>query len=161
MVFLWCWSKYRFILWCNNLAWRDSCQVTTEAMMKKITSLFLSVCFALSLAFAQDANETINSAIKLGNYKELSKFFDTKVELSISNKEDSYSKAQAELIIKDFFTKDKVSGYQVIHRGKSPDGAQYAIGTLTTSKGSYRTYVLTKEVGGALRIQQFRIEPSE
>ena len=129
--------------------------------MKKITSIFLSACFALSVASAQDANETISSAIKLGNYKELSKFFDTKVELTISNKEASYSKAQAELIIKDFFTKDNVSNYQVIHRGKSPDGAQYAIGTLTTSKGLYRTYVLTKEVGGSLRIQQFRIEPSE
>ena len=148
-------------MWCANLAWRDSCQLTTQAIMKKTTSIFLSACFALSVAFAQDANETISSAIKLGNYKELSKFFDTKVELTISNKEASYSKAQAELIIKDFFTKDNVSNYQVIHRGKSPDGAQYAIGTLTTSKGLYRTYVLTKEVGGSLRIQQFRIEPSE
>lgn len=99
--------------------------------------------------------------MKLGNYKELSKFFDTKVELTILTKENSYSKAQAELIIKDFFSKDKVSGYQVIHQGKSRDGAQYAIGTLTTATTSYRTYVLTKTVKGNTRIQQLRFEASE
>jgi len=129
--------------------------------MKKLASIILSLCLAVSIGFAQNANETINSAIKLGNYKELSKLFDTKVELTIASKEASYSKAQAELIVKDFFAKDKVTNYQVIHQGKSPDGAQYAIGTLTTSKSSYRTYVLTKDVNGSLRIQQLRFETNE
>ncbi|MCF8275973.1 MAG: DUF4783 domain-containing protein [Flavobacteriales bacterium] len=129
--------------------------------MKKLASILVLFCLSLTIGFAQEASETINTAIKVGNYKELSKYFDTKVELTIGPKEDSYSKAQAELIVKDFFAKDKVTNYQVIHRGKSPDGAQYAIGTLTTTKGSFRTYVLTKEVGGNLRIQQLRFEPNE
>lgn len=113
------------------------------------------------IGLAQSTDETISAAIKVGNYKELSKHFDTKVELTIASKEDSYSKAQAELIVKDFFTKGKVSNYQVIHQGKSPDGAKYAIGTLTTSSGKYRTYILTKDVGGGTRIQQLRFETSE
>ena len=97
----------------------------------------------------------------MGNYKELSKHFDTKVELTIGTKEASYSKAQAELIVKDFFSNDKVTNYQVIHRGKSPDGAQYAIGTLTTANTTYRTYVLTKDVNGVLRVQQLRFEAND
>ena len=129
--------------------------------MKKFSSILLAILLAVSVGFAQNVNETINSAIKLGNYKELSKHFDTKVELTIGAKEDSYSKAQAELIVKDFFAKRKVSNYQVIHKGKSPDGAQYAIGTLTTAGGSYRTYVLTKDVNGAIRIQQLRFEEND
>ena len=129
--------------------------------MKKILSIFLTLLLAASIGVAQNADETISSAIKLGNYKELSKHFDTKVELTIASKEDSYSKAQAELIIKDFFSKGKVNSYQVIHRGKSPDGAKYAIGTLTTSTGAFRTYLLTKEVSGSTRIQQLRFETSE
>ena len=133
----------------------------TLATMKRFTSILFILCLAITVGFAQNVNETITSAIKLGNYKELSKHFDTKVELTIATKEDSYSKAQAELIVKNFFTKDKVTNYQVIHRGKSPDGAQYAIGTLTTTTGSYRTYVLTKEVSGTLRIQQLRFESND
>lgn len=131
------------------------------AKMKRFTSILLAVFIAFSVGFAQDVNETISSAIKLGNYKELSKHFDTKVQLTIGAKEDSYSKAQAELIVKDFFAKDKVTNYQVIHKGKSPDGAQYAIGTLTTAQGAFRTYVLTKDVNGAIRVQQLRFEESD
>jgi hypothetical protein len=129
--------------------------------MKRLLSFFLTLFLAANIGLAQSADETISAAIKVGNYKELSKHFDTKVELTIASKEDSYSKAQAELIIKDFFAKGKVSNYQVIHRGKSPDGAKYAIGTLTTSNGKYRTYLLTKEIGGSTRIQQLRFETSE
>lgn len=129
--------------------------------MKKLLSILSALLLCASLSFAQNTDEAITTAIKVGNYKELSKHFDTKVELTINAKEDSYSKAQAELIIKDFFAKGKVSNYQVIHRGKSPDGAKYAIGTLQTSGAAYRTYVLTKEVNGSLRIQQLRFEPND
>ena len=111
--------------------------------------------------FAQTADESITNAIKLGNYKEVSKYFDAKVDMAVLNKENSYSKAQAELIIKDFFAKNKVSGYQIIHRGKSRDGAQYAIGSLITGTGTYRTYVLTKGEGDKTRIQHLRFEVSE
>ncbi len=129
--------------------------------MKTITSILISMLMCVSMLVAQNADESINAAIKLGNHKELSNHFDTKVDLTILTKEDSYSKAQAELIIKDFFAKGKVSNYQVIHRGKSRDGAQYAIGTLTTSNQTYRTYVLTKNVNGKVRIQQLRFEDTE
>lgn len=129
--------------------------------MKKLLSIFLILGLAASVALAQSTEETVSAAIKVGNYKELSKHFDTKVELNIASKEDSYSKAQAELIIKDFFAKEKVTTYTVIHRGKSPDGAKYAIGTLQTSGGKYRTYILTKDVGGKARIQQLRIEAND
>jgi hypothetical protein len=81
--------------------------------------------------------------------------------MAVLNKENSYSRAQAELIVKDFFDKNKVNSYQVIHRGRSRDGAQYAIGSLTTATGTYRTYVLTKGEGDKARIQQLRFEVSE
>ena len=114
-----------------------------------------------TLAFSQSDEANISSAMKLGNYKELSKFFDTKVELTILTKENNYSKAQAELIMKDFFSKDKVTNYQVIHQGSSRDGARYAIGSLTTATTTYRTYILTKAVNSSTRIQQLRFEANE
>jgi hypothetical protein len=129
-------------------------------MKHSLSIFFLGLMLSASL-FAQTADESITNAIKLGNYKEVSKYFDAKVDMAVLNKENSYSKAQAELIIKDFFAKNKVSGYQIIHRGKSRDGAQYAIGSLITGTGTYRTYVLTKGEGDKTRIQQLRFEVSE
>ena len=130
-------------------------------IMKKLLSISIIVLMNCAISLGQETSDIIGNAIKVGNYKELSKFFDTKVDLTIGSKEASYSKAQAELIVKDFFAKDKISNYQVIHRGKSPDGAQYAIGTLTTAKTTYRTYVLTKDMNGGLKIQQLRFEATE
>lgn len=129
-------------------------------MKHYISTLIISMVVSFSIV-AQTVDENISTAIKVGNFKELARYFDVKVDMAVLNKENSYSKAQAELIVKDFFDKNKVSGYQVIHRGRSRDGAQYAIGSLTTATGTYRTYVLTKGEGDKTRIQQLRFEVSE
>lgn len=129
--------------------------------MKLQISILATVLLLSVTVLAQGVEESIASAIRVGNHKELARHFDTKVDMAVLNKENSYSKAQAELIIKDFFEKNRVTGHQVIHRGKSRDGAQYVIGSLTTSTGTYRTYVLTKGEGDKARIQQLRFETSE
>lgn len=100
------------------------------------------------------------TSLKTGNAKELGKFFNTNIELVVLDKEDVYSKTQAEAILKDFFTQNPVSGFSVIHQG-GKDGAQYAIGNLTTSKGTFRVYVYVKEVNQKPVISQLRIEKGE
>lgn len=128
----------------------------------KLTFSTVLLTIVLSAAvLAQSVDENIAAAIRVGNHKELARYFDVKVDMAVLNKENSYSKAQAELIIKDFFEKNKVTNYLVIHRGRSRDGAQYAIGSLTTANGTFRTYVLTKGEGDKARIQQLRFEVSE
>ncbi|MCF8256777.1 MAG: DUF4783 domain-containing protein [Flavobacteriales bacterium] len=129
--------------------------------MRHFISTLASALLLSVTLLAQNVEENIASAIRVGNHKELARHFDSKVDMAVLRKENSYSKAQAELIIKDFFEKNKVSAYQVIHRGRSRDGAQYVIGSLTTATGTYRTYVLTKGDGEKARIQQLRFEVSE
>ena len=84
--------------------------------MKK--SLRLSVILMLvsmSLLAALDVFENISSAIRTGDSKQLSRFFNTSVDLTILNKEEVYSKAQAEQIIKDFFSKNTPKSFTIIH----------------------------------------------
>ena len=130
----------------------------------KAIRLFLGLVLAfainLSVANAQQGAR-IDAAIKVGNSKALSEHFGPKVDLTLLEKEDSYSKAQAEQILKGFFDKNKVSDYKVIHHGSAKDGAEYFIGSLTTSGGSYRTYLLVRTENSKKRIQQLRIEASE
>jgi hypothetical protein len=120
----------------------------------------LALGINLSVANAQQGAR-IDAAIKVGNSKALSEHFGPKVDLTLLEKEDSYSKAQAEQILKGFFDKNKVSDYKVIHHGSAKDGAEYFIGSLTTSGGSYRTYLLVRTENSKKRIQQLRIEASE
>lgn len=96
-------------------------------------------------------------ALKSGNSKELAKYFNANIELQILEKENVYSKAQAELILKDFFSKNIPGGFTKIHEG-GKEGAKYVIGNLTTSTGTYRVYFLLKEINGASLIHELRIE---
>ena len=106
-----------------------------------------------------DIPEGITAAIKSGNSRELAKYFDTNIELVILDKEDVYSRTQAELILKDFFSKHKPTNFTIIHRGG--EGAKYAIGTLFTSNGNFRVYILLKTKNEKPYIHSLRIEEED
>lgn len=113
---------------------------------------------AFSNIFIADISEDIAVAIRSGNAKEISKYFGDNIDLKILDKEEVYSKAQSELIIKDFFTKHPVKSFTLVHKSASKSDAQYAIGLLETSNGKFRIYFLLKKNADKLFIQQFRIE---
>ena len=109
-----------------------------------------------------DISDEVASAIKTGNATNVAKFFPANVDLKILNKEDVYSKAQAELILKDFFAKNPIKAFTVIHKGTSKNGDQFAIGTYETTTGKkFRTYCLFKKEKTGLTIQQLRFETQD
>ena len=97
----------------------------------------------------------IISALDNGNAGSLSAYLNANVELVIGAQNDVFSKQQATGIISDFFRKNRVNGFELLHKGNK-DAASFAIGTLKTASGTYRVYVLTRKN----EIQQLRIEPS-
>ncbi|HLP04869.1 MAG TPA: DUF4783 domain-containing protein [Paludibacter sp.] len=127
--------------------------------MKSIKLIFVSICLfcAIPMLNAQSAEVApdIIAALDEGNSSQLSAYLNANVELVIDNKNDVFSKQQASGIIADFFRKNRVNSFQLLHKGNK-DSASFAIGTLKTSTGNYRVYVLTRKN----EIQQLRIEPS-
>ena len=122
-------------------------------------TLFLFLFLIISgNIISKDSSDDIAAAIRSGNIQEISIFLSDKVDLKIIDKEDVYSKTQAELIIKDFFEKHVVKSFTISHKSAVNNGSLYAIGTLETSSGKYRTYFLLKIIGEKTVIQQFRIE---
>jgi len=108
-----------------------------------------------------DISDKIISALSAGNSSELAKYFNTNIELAILDKEDIYSNSQAEIIVKDFFQKNKPSKYTKMHQG-GKEGAKFVIGNLSTSNGVFRVYFLVKEVKGKYLIHTLRFElPNE
>jgi len=101
--------------------------------------------------------DEIVMAIKSGNSKSLAQWFNSNVELVILDKEDIYSRSQAEMICKDFFATHKPVDYKVLFEG-GKEGARYSIGNLTTSNGTFRVYFLLKKQDNQSYIHQFRIE---
>lgn len=123
---------------------------------------FKKIVFLLFLStqlFALDIFDDIANSIRSGDARQLAVFFGNTIDLQIIDQENVYSKAQAEFIIKDFFIKNQPKTFTILHKGSSPEGIQYVIGNLTTTKGkSFRTSFYLKTIEGKSVLQELRIE---
>lgn len=126
----------------------------------KITLVFILIFIFTYSANSQIVSEQFLNAFKTGNAIELAKHFNSSVELTILEKEQVCSKQQAEIILKDFFQKNKASSFKIIHQSNK-DATNFAIGNLTTSTKVYRTYFLVKSKDGKSLIHQLRIEEND
>ncbi len=124
------------------------------------TSLLLGLLLTLSSA-AQSGNiDGVIGALRTGNASGLAKYFDDNVELSLPVKSDSYSKAQAQVILKDFFANNGVRDFDLKHKGESP-GGNYCIGTLQTKSGNFRAHVFMKTKGNKEVLKEIRFQSIE
>lgn len=105
-----------------------------------------------------DLSSDVIEAVKKGDAAKIASHFSDKIDLKIFDQEDVYSKAQAESVLKDFFTKNKVKGFTTSHSSAVKTGNQFVVGTLDTSTGKYRLSFLIKKIGEKYLISQFRIE---
>ena len=124
-------------------------------MKRFFTLLAVGVLFC-SFIFFSSIDEVI-SAMKTGNSSEIAKFFDNTVEINMPEKSNSYSKSQAELVLKDFFNSNTVKTFEIIHKGEN-SGSQYCIGTLITKNGSFRTTIFMKQKGDKQVLQEITFE---
>lgn len=128
--------------------------------MKQITTLFILCATGFTLLAQSSITDNAANAISAGNAKELAKFFGNNIDLAVADKEDVYSSAQAELILKDFFAKHPPKTFNIIHQGTSKQGLQYIIGSLVSDR-NYRVSFYIKKQGQAASIQQLRIDVEE
>ncbi|MBP6260417.1 MAG: DUF4783 domain-containing protein [Paludibacter sp.] len=128
--------------------------------IKLVLLSFLMLC-ALPHVVAQssEVSSEIISALDKGDAAKLSAYLNANVELVVGNKNDVFSKQQATGIITDFFRTNKVSSFQLLHKGNK-EATSFAIGEIKTNTGNYRVYVLTRKSGNQTVIQQLRIEIS-
>ena len=126
--------------------------------MKELKKILLLLLLSSSV-IAADIYDEIANSIRTGDAKQLATFFGNSIDLTIMEKENVYSKAQAEFILKDFFGKNPPKSFTILHKGSSPEGTQYAIGNLITSSGkTFRISFYIKNNNGKFVLQELRIE---
>lgn len=124
-------------------------------MKRTFTLLLLAGVFASFTSLI--GIEDVVASLKSGNVTQIAKYFDRTVEIALPEKTNSYSKSQAEMILRDFLGNENVRAFQVIHKGNN-GGSQYVVGKLVTQKSSYRTTVLMKLKGDRQVLQEIRFE---
>lgn len=124
---------------------------------------FFAFIFIATTSFMQsDINTTvseINAALSSGNTGKFISYLADPVDITLPNTDDSFSKAQAEVILRKFFSTNKLKSYSQKQSGKSVDGSVFIIGTYQSANGkSFRSYILIKSIGGKNLIQFVEFE---
>jgi hypothetical protein len=126
--------------------------------MKSILGLAVLTVSLFLVSFRASYNlDDVAFAIRSGNVGQLSRYLDNRVDISLPDKSDTYSKSQAEMIIRDFFTTNGVQNFQIRHKGEN-GGSQYCIGVLQTRNGDYRTTLFMKQKGDKQLLQELRFQ---
>ncbi len=125
-------------------------------MMKRVIIIgILSLGFLY--AFSIEIPGEIISAFNSGNAAQLAKYFNQTIELTMLDKEEVYSKTQAEIILRNFFSENPPKSFRILHQG-GKETSKYAIGSLTSGTQKYRVTFLLKIVNSKVYIHQLRIE---
>jgi hypothetical protein len=134
--------------------------------MKKRIIAILFITSTVFFSGGISAQESTDNFLKIlteifnsGNSSELGKHFNPTVELELLEEENIYSKAQAELLLKDFFSRNKPTSFKINHQGNKGN-TSFAIGSLVTQNGSFRVSIFIKTDKNKLLIHQLRIERS-
>lgn len=124
--------------------------------------LLLGIFLSIALLFnTTPISDDLVTAFKNGDSTTIANYFDASVDLSIPENEGVFSNIQAKLILKTFFIKNKPTDFTVVHNGDSKNNSHYSIGNLKTLKGTFRTYVLYKEVDKKVTILELKIESDD
>ncbi|HVM87618.1 MAG TPA: DUF4783 domain-containing protein [Puia sp.] len=129
--------------------------------MKKLKGIAV-IFFALFLvSFRPYFNiDDVATAIRSGNVNQLSGYLDNRVDITLPDKSDTYSKTQAEMVIRDFFLNNGVQNFQVRHKGENA-GSEFCIGILKTRNGDYQTMLFMKLKGDRQWLQELRFQPAQ
>ena len=129
--------------------------------MKKYVGLVIASLSLFLISFKPFYSiEEVLNALRTGNAAQLSKYFDSRVDISLPNKSDNFSKNQAEMILKDFFASNEVKNFLVKHKGEN-NGSQFCIGLLQTRNGNFRTKLYMKQKGDQQVVQEIAFQAEE
>ncbi len=125
--------------------------------MKKSLWLIVFMFLLIRSSFSGEIPGQIISSFTSGNASKLSEYFNQTIELTFFEKEEIYSKTQAEIILRDFFTKNPPQQFKILHEG-GKESSKYAIGRYTSNSKTFRITFLLKTINSKVFIHQLRIE---
>lgn len=129
-------------------------------MGTKVLLIIISCFFMIVPAEIQqkDAIDIISGYFKTSNSRELSGYFSPLLEMNILTEENEYSKAQAELILRDFFSKHKPASVKILHRLNSSSNFRFGVLSFQTDKDRFRISISMTNEGEKFLIKVIRIE---
>ncbi len=116
--------------------------------MKRLAVLWVLILATSVLVQAQsEIFNPMKDAIKASDAAALVKSFAQSVDINLEGNINTYSKAQSEFVLKEFFKKHPVNDFSIVHMGSSKGGLQFAIGRYLSGTASYNVLMRIRQVG--------------
>jgi len=134
-----------------------------KSPLHTVLYLFLVGTLFLNFTLSSNPNATFSAlerAFTEGDAKKITAQMDDKLLLEINKSESVYSKSQAELILKDFFEKNRPKTFTT--KSKSNLKGNYAmLGTLISeSNKEFRVSIKLREQGSQFALDRISINPN-
>ncbi len=125
--------------------------------MKKILLLIGFAFFLTSFTPSDNATAVIN-ALKTANAEELSRYYDTFIDLKLPEKDEikNMGKNQAGIAVQNFFKENGIKGFDLTSQ-RDMNGTMYLAGRLQNSGKGYSITVLLKTKDANQQIITMRI----
>ena len=104
--------------------------------LKTIIAAFLFLAVP-SIASAQGGATALYEAFNNSDANTISAYFNDNIEMVLPNTDNMFSKSQAKAVLYDFFRKNQVKKFVVVHKGNRENTA-FTIGDLDTQNGNFR-----------------------
>lgn len=117
-------------------------------MLRAVVMCVLVTALSISGKAQQaDIFNPMRDAIKNGDATALVRSFAASVDINVEGNVNTYSKAQSEFVLKDFFKKHPVKEFSIVHTGSSKGGLQFAIGRYLSGSDNYNVLMRVRQVG--------------
>lgn len=131
---------------------------------RKICFIFLFSSLAFTVMGQDDVTvggdpwPDITESFSAGDATTLATYFSSMVDLGLPEKDNSYSKSQGEIVMRDFFKKCPPESFVVIQKGKTSETAHYAICHYKTSAKKYQVSIYLKQEDHAFLITKIKFD---
>ncbi len=139
---------------------RPAIEKTKSIRMNKYVGVLIASAFLLFSFTPSNSFDQVVGALRSGNASQLAKYFDSRVDITLPDLNDNFSKKQAEMILKDFFEKNEVRNFTIKHKGGN-NGSHFCIGILQTRSRNFRTKVFMKRKGQQEVVQEIAFQEED
>ncbi|MEN2280642.1 DUF4783 domain-containing protein [Algoriphagus sp. SE2] len=96
--------------------------------------------------------DPVISAINNNSSSDLAKFFESSISLNVNGQQGSYSKNQAEIVIRDFFKKNPSQGFSIVYSSETNPSLSSFIGDYLSEEGTFKVFIKVSQQESILRI---------
>jgi len=96
--------------------------------------------------------ESVISAIDSNSSSDLAKYFESSISLNVNGQQGSYSKNQAEIVIRDFFKKNPSQGFSIVYSSETNPSLSSFIGDYLSGEGTFKVFIKVSQQDSNLKI---------